>query len=88
MCTKAYTGLIGFCDRQRRRVAHVLTIDPDPLSSMRQARGLSQTPGWVANRARPISVLRFVNLWKSKAEPEQPVLLVDRPVTGEAEPLP
>ena len=69
------------------------TTTPVHLSSAwarrdRLASGLSQTPGWVANWARPIPVLRFVNLGEFEAEPEQPVLLVDRPGAGKAEPLP
>ncbi len=48
-------------------------------------KGVSQTPTWVANWAWPIPILRFVNLRKSEAEPEQPVLLLHLPGTGEAE---
>src|SRR5215212_11072090 len=32
-------------------------------------------------------ILRFVNLWETEAEREQPVLLAHRPGAGEAEPL-
>ena len=77
---------------QRAVSAKPLAIVTKQVYLVFQARviptGLSRTPGRVANRARSIPVLRFVNLRKSEAEPEQPVLLVDRPGADKAEPLP
>src|SRR3954454_11324783 len=49
--------------------------------------GLSQTLTRSVGRAGSASILHFVNLWKTEAEREQPVLLADGPRAGKAEPL-
>src|SRR4051795_3109032 len=49
--------------------------------------GLSQTLTRSVGRAGSASILHFVDLWKTEAEREQPVLLADGPRAGKAEPL-
>src|SRR5215217_4577598 len=50
-------------------------------------RGVSQTLTRAVGRAGSASILHFVNLWKTEAEREQPVLLAHRPRARKAEAL-
>src|SRR5215218_150881 len=50
-------------------------------------RGVSQTLTRAVGRAGSASILHFVNLWKTEAEREQPVLLAHRPGARKAEAL-
>src|SRR3954454_7201691 len=49
--------------------------------------GLSQTLTRSVGRAGSASILHFVDLWKTEAEREQPILLADGPRAGKAETL-
>src|SRR3954463_16119231 len=49
--------------------------------------GLSQTLTRSVGRAGSASILHFVDLWKTEAEREQPVLLAHGPRAGKAEAL-
>src|SRR3954466_13926235 len=48
---------------------------------------VSQTLTRAVGRAGSAPILHFINLWKTEAEREQPVLLAHRPGTRKAEPL-
>src|SRR3954451_16196406 len=48
---------------------------------------MSQTLAEAAGWAGSAPILHFVNLWKTEAEREQPVLLAHRPAAGKAEAL-
>src|SRR4051812_41839470 len=55
----------------------------DRTSRMGLSQTLAQAAGWAV--AAPVS--RFVNLWETEAEREQPVLLAHGPRARKAEPL-
>src|SRR3954462_10556187 len=81
-------------DRAASKAAHMSAPDHGPHRSRRflllpkgrphMSQTLAQGAGWTV----PTPVSHFVNLWKTEADREEPVLLANGPRAGKAEPPP